>query len=353
MSVQVLCSIAYTINHVMETKMPNVGSTENVSIAKNSAKPRIKFLDCSRALCMLWIVGIWHMQEYMGLNFQNPITKNVKAGVLATFTLISGYFIGKNKFEGKENILRFFKKRFLRIYPLFFLSCTAFYVMNLLFHASFISSFKQYLLTIAGLSCIITPAPLTVWYVSMLLFFYAITPLIMCWKPFSAKIFAAACSYGIFLTLALLQISDKRTALYFPFYAAGLAASNKLKFSDKNNWILLAASSILFFALSANELKFGGQFMQILICSAFVVFIFEIGKLCTKANLLVKLLNYVCYASMSAYLFHRQILGVTYKIIGQFSVPLAYLIILPATIFLAYGIQFAYDKIRQYGNFSF
>ena len=90
--------------------MPNVGSTENVSIAKNSAKPRIKFLDCSRALCMLWIVGIWHMQEYMGLNFQNPITKNVTAGVLATFTLISGYFIGKNKFEGKENILRFFKK---------------------------------------------------------------------------------------------------------------------------------------------------------------------------------------------------------------------------------------------------
>lgn len=325
--------------------MPESTVTKNISKAKRFTKQRIKFLDCSRALCMLWIVGIWHMQEYTGLNIQNSITKNVTSGVLATFTLISGYFIGKNNFKGKDNILRFFKKRFLRIYPLFFLSCTTFYVMNLLFHASFISSFKQYLLTISGLSCIITPAPLTIWYVSMLLFFYAITPLIMCWKPFYAKIFAAACSYGIFLTLALMWTSDERLTLYFPFYAAGLTASNKLKLSDKINWILLTAGTILFIILGVNELKFGGQIIQILACVAFVIFIFEIGKLCVKANLLMKLLNYVCYASMSAYLFHRQILGIIYKAIGQFSVPLAYLIILPATIFLAYEIQFVYDKI--------
>ena len=33
-------------------------------------KERVPFLDTARALCMLWIVGIWHMQAYLSNGIQ-------------------------------------------------------------------------------------------------------------------------------------------------------------------------------------------------------------------------------------------------------------------------------------------
>lgn len=59
-------------------------------------KKRVLFLDFARMLCMLWIVGVWHMQAYLsdGFAVQNRITENVTIGVLATFTFISGFFLG-------------------------------------------------------------------------------------------------------------------------------------------------------------------------------------------------------------------------------------------------------------------
>ena len=59
-------------------------------------KKRVPYLDTARALCMFWIVGIWHMQTYLsnGIQIQNQYTNYITVSVLATFTFISGFFLG-------------------------------------------------------------------------------------------------------------------------------------------------------------------------------------------------------------------------------------------------------------------
>lgn len=55
---------------------------------------RIKYLDNIRALCMIWIVGIWHMSDYCGKSIDNVYTQNITYGVLGAFTFLSGAMMG-------------------------------------------------------------------------------------------------------------------------------------------------------------------------------------------------------------------------------------------------------------------
>lgn len=84
-----------------------------------TSKKRVIFLDCARALCMIWIVGFWHMQEYTNLSLTGIFFSNITNGVLATFTLISGYFLGQKNISSIQDTVTFYKKRLLRFYPLF------------------------------------------------------------------------------------------------------------------------------------------------------------------------------------------------------------------------------------------
>lgn len=65
-------------------------------------------MDCSRAVCALYIVSFWHLSEYIGINIWNSVTYQATHGVLATFTFISGYFLGKKKVESIKEIFLFY-----------------------------------------------------------------------------------------------------------------------------------------------------------------------------------------------------------------------------------------------------
>ena len=89
-----------------------------VKVASNiKANKRNLTLDITRAICILWIVGVWHLQDYFAqLNFANDVTKMITAGVLVTFTFLSGLFLGKKKISA----LQFYQGRLKRFYILFF-----------------------------------------------------------------------------------------------------------------------------------------------------------------------------------------------------------------------------------------
>ena len=74
---------------------------------------------------------------------------NVTIVTLAYITFVSGYFLGKNKINTKDDIVRFYKKRFLRIYPLFFVSATSLFLVSVIWGGYFTSSI-QYILTLCG-----------------------------------------------------------------------------------------------------------------------------------------------------------------------------------------------------------
>ena len=138
-------------------------------------KKRVMFLDASRAFCMLWIVGIWHV---VNLDRFKPGIEVITIGVLALFTFISGYFLG-GRLESCKEILCFYKKRLKRFYPLFVLSCITLYVLHLIDNSIvYINSFLQLLLSITGLAGFTSMMPLTIWYFCMIMFFYLVTPFI-------------------------------------------------------------------------------------------------------------------------------------------------------------------------------
>lgn len=286
------------------------------------------------------------MAEYVKWDISVPLTEGVTNGVLATFTLISGYFLGAKKISGIKDAMAFYKKRFLRFYPLFFISSTAFLFIYLIWDIQYIGSVQQYLLTLLGLSCIITPAPQTIWFISMLILFYALTPVINSAKGCLKKFLYCVTIFAVFQLLDLFLFDvDNRLLLFFPFYCIGLLIANKVKFTDKINYIYAIFLFILFIVISLFEKLNSLYLVKVLMVCAFILFAFELGKMCNKISFCKKTLERISYASMCAYLFHRQMFGLVYKLIGVFPVWAAYLIILPLLMVVSYCVQYTYDKI--------
>lgn len=124
---------------------------------------------------MLYIVGFWHLNNYLNpdLWFSGAMAmylEGVTTAVLATFTFISGYMLKKYEFNSFSDVLYFYKKRLMRFYPLFVISALCMFVLKSI-------NISQFLFGITGLA-LFTPQPLnTLWFISMLMLFYLLSPI--------------------------------------------------------------------------------------------------------------------------------------------------------------------------------
>lgn len=299
------------------------------------------FMDCARAVCALYIVGFWHLFDYIEKDIGNAVTCQMTFGVLAAFTFISGYFLGRKAINGFKSALLFYLKRLASFYPLFVISCT------LLWKTGYIVSFKQYALTIAGLSCIIPPPATTAWYLCMLMLFYLLTPLINACNRKNIKLLLMICIEVVLVMTIYLFETDSRLCFYWPFYCAGILGSKKIteKYSKKMYYVFTLLSIIIFVFVSISIGHRMGK-LSLISSSCFLVFILSLGKI-LEQTFLVKVLGKISYASLCAYLFHRPFYFYIQKIIGAFPIWAAYLFILPIILILCYGIQFCYDKFLK------
>lgn len=313
------------------------------------AYKRVEYIDYIRALCMVWIVGFWHIGDYSAMSISTNVTSLVTLGVLGAFTYISGYFLGKKRISTISDVWTFYKKRFLRIYPMFFVSCISLYAIRLIAGVGTIVSLKQLLLTLTGLSCIITPAPSTIWYVSMLVLFYLLTPVIISRSSLFSKAAVCVGIYGIFILLMCTIGIDDRVLLWFPMYALGLLTAG-INFSTKFDYRLAVLSLIGYVGMIYLKESFLDSYVlngvaEFIIAGLFVIFLMQAGKLLEAKALIGKILRPISYASMCAYLFHRQYYGAWKILIGQFPVWTSFLVILPSLLILCYIAQRIYDYL--------
>lgn len=311
-------------------------------------KGRIVYIDCARAICAIWIVCVWHISDYTIFNIHNTLTGAITSGVLATFIFISGHFMGKKKIDTITSAKIYIKKRLLRFYPLFFLSCTSLYLLHIIAGSNAIVSFKQYILTLCGLSCIITPAPSTIWFISMLFLFYMITPVILVQRTVKRKWIIGTVIYLIFILLYTLIDIDERVLLWYPAYCMGLLIKTENiqveEFCFSKFCVgIFGFSLLVFIEAKAAHLNFvGGIEFCYAIC--FVIVILELCKLLSSNRMIMRAGVVVSYASMAMYLFHRQVYGVLSHFTGDFSIMICVLCIIIVFVF-SYSIQYFYDYL--------
>ena len=300
--------------------------------------------DVARALCVLYIVAFWHLLNYFpsiklnGMSLQ--VCSSITIVVLGTFTFMSGFFLKKYVIETLDDVKLFYWKRFKRFY-IPYLVC-----LTVLFLGGWFESGKQFVLSLIGLSTYIGSSPNTVWYFSMLMSFYALTPILLYLKKrnhfyFYALTFGLICLYVLF---------SRINGMYFPFYLLGILITDKRLKVLTSKWIYIITFMISFILLLYVQDKWGGA----PICRYFLIFcgIFLIVKLsqslCCNASL--KFWNLLAYSSMMAYLYHR----IHYKIIGFIISPdgitsiILFAIMGVISLFLiSYWLQKIYDNFSR------
>ena len=97
-------------------------------------KKRDITFDIARSLCILWIVGVWHLKDYVCLD---GVSENImRAGdvittaALGAFTFMSGYFLKRYKMRMVSDALLFYRKRLLRFWVLYFAASASIYMAS-------------------------------------------------------------------------------------------------------------------------------------------------------------------------------------------------------------------------------
>jgi peptidoglycan/LPS O-acetylase OafA/YrhL len=302
-------------------------------------------IDALRAFMVLFIVGYWHLMTYVGTGAShvNATSSCVKMIVLGTFTLISGLLLGKSRIEFSiTGWIQFWRKRFVRLYPLYALALIGLVLLwltepDVAWRAAWLGSLTA------------PPAPMTLWFATMIMLFYLITPsLLRISLPHIYVVIGALWLMAICWHLLKSPI-DLRLVLYFPCFAAGIVLGRKNTTTSqlKLGWMIgLFGLSVV---LAMNE--YSNDLVSML-SRAPLVLLGSLSLLALGSRTLAKLGTYrivveLSYCSLALYLFHRHVFTAWFRLIqphsAQSQLALAILVALPSSIIAAWCVQKGYD----------
>lgn len=319
--------------------------------------------DVARVLCMSFIVVFVHLWAYIhpeviSAIYVHPLFAILTNSCLGLFTFASGYLLGGKYSFGKDGNTRiwpFYKKRVLRIIPLFLLAAVILYLIG----------FNSAKATLNGVLCIspfTTPRPMTLWYIPVILWCYLITPFI------SRKSFAWRLTIGVGVLLMVWFIRNYIHPIDFRFlfnmslYIVGLVTAPYFNWKFENRkwikWVVVVffvgLLSVTFFktpnVLFKRTSAFVGVFALLFVCEyiANMVFRHNASNVVSPIGSLIK---NVSYASMACYMFHRFFFWAGEMIWNPSTVWLKWLymagVVFPVMLVLSYYIQFGYDKLMQ------
>lgn len=313
-------------------------------------------LDLSRTLCIVWIVAFFHMLNYFPKESQpqemvGMVLYDITICVLSCFTYLSGYFLSKYSFINTRDVWAFYKKRLVRFFPLFVIACFSLIICG--------SDLKQIIFAVLGLSLIIPPPIYTLWYMSMLMLFYFITPLLRFTIDGDSNIICRANILKVIFIILIFALSfmyaDRRLTLYLPFYIIGLNIPHKRAKELITNVYVFAISFILFAVLMIIRLKIYPNYISnfILPVESFagVLVILSLSQF-LYTDKIQRIVSWISEGSLCAYLFHRFfyaiILIITSMITGSkyMTIPLS-IVSFIVLLVLSFYIQKLYNVILK------
>ena len=306
-------------------------------------------IDLLRVIAILYVVWFWHLFSYTnGFPQKNFVTYRLTDIFLGSLTLISGYLVGlKNQFKSKNEIISYYKKKIVRIYPLYLLALTCFWILKIRFNR------EIFVKAVFLLSMFNKPAPMTLWFITMIFIFYLISPLLISmrasWKKYvftSTTILVGLIIYSYFL-----NILDLRIIMYFPAFSIGvlMAKKKELFFNTKLYylWLIFGISwtisfinfdSKLILTILRIPMVMIGSLLSLRICM-------KLEKYISHSNII----EVLSYASFCMYMFHRPLFQIFKDIYfpGNYFNQVIYLmfICVPVIIIISWLLQRSYDKL--------
>lgn len=321
-------------------------------------KERDLTFDVARALCILEIVCLAHLMDYIDRTIVPErffsILGYVTTAVLGTFSFISGFFLKKYKIEDGSDVGKFFLARFKRFWILYFVASLLLYVASSCVGQPWYPSLSNFILSLIGLSVFILPLPATLWFMVMMMFFYLITPLILAFKRKGQRVAVAITIYAALVALNYNGWVDMRVLCYYPMYALGLLLDVSIvNFIKRNALLAILGCSVCLAVIYV--LLYGSQVYSLLVGIVGLIAIIGLSELIVKSAIVRKVGSFVSYSSLSMYFFHRHFylaimllwnLGTVGNIReATFPIWFAYLVVCPIILFGCYTIQRVYDGI--------
>ena len=193
--------------------------------------------DVSRALCIIEIVCLWHITNYLDVDISRSFTEIggcLTIAVLGFFTFMSGYFLKNKKIENANDIICFYYARIKRFWLLYFIASSVLYATSTLAGQPWYPSFTNFVLSLFGLTIFIMPLPPTLWYMVMLIFFYILTPFLLFVRHYKLRLVVVIAIYFLLICLHSRGYLDGRLLTYYPMYVLGLLLPNKFVDMIKN-----------------------------------------------------------------------------------------------------------------------
>lgn len=325
----------------------------NSAVSNEKNGKRIIRYDIARSICMLWIVGVWHMfSGYFGIVIdKNIYLSSITGGVLAVFFYMSGRLSARYQIHSQKEAFAFIKHKFLTIYPLYLLSAASiiFYPFSNLIH-----KVKSFILTATCINTFVPPMIMTIWFLTILLLFYLITPLFISKVSLRKRLII---SISLYVALLFENIAfgffDERLVRFFPLYILGLFVSNQLELK-----LLRLRNVLISFILLVSSIFILGKYkslslllkpINLILMISFVICFLYVCEIISKSKVISKFCYLLALSSTFSYLFHRQYYSIWNHYFTIFPIWLAYLVIVPSLIVLSYFGQKIYtNAIRRF-----
>jgi len=332
-------------------------------------------LDYLRSFAIICIM-LTHSELYIFNNFLAIFSPYFAVIGIGLFVFLTGYTINLNNksLKSPNDITIFYKKRFLRIYPLYWVSLSTFIIASVCLPKYYMyASWTNIFLHIIGGQILLapysTPFP-TLWFIGLACSYYLIYPALILYRNNTHHI--AYTSMIIFVICYIVRerynIIDDRFFLYFFIFLAGII-SNQINLLDNKTILkyvtitplILVMSLVLnlrlttFFSNTINSdaiKNITTYLVYTFIWISFIIIEVVFVKFSTNCFTLKTkyLITQVSIASYCVFLFHRPILGIFYELFRYMNIPhsindiLIFLVIMPMVFMTSYHIQILYNK---------
>lgn len=322
-------------------------------------KQRLFEFDLIRALACIVIViyhfsasiqtintGDWARFDY----FTDFVNGNLgEITVVSLFFMISGacLYLSNDAFDAKT-LLTFYKKRWLAIFPAFYLVWGFIYLQNvLLLKSFFFLGKKKLLLSLLGMdgyTAYLGPNYYSVgeWFLGALIILYLLFPLLVLGINKSQILTALPIIAGfiLFLVTDFVKMSDLRNPFtcLIAFYMGMVFAKNLELFKKK--WLLLislpASLILLFVPLSINHI-----ICMILLAFMLMITFFHLGTLLKEIAPIKSAFSFLSSITYEIFLLHHVLVNYVLQYFSLTKLTLGAELLLLAAIFAA-TVFFAY-----------